>query len=98
MTQLKAEIYSGDHWLLIPYFGCSVDDFQLSHHIELDLRPELELAYIFGKEAYEIIGLEDKSVASRVFIKFGYDFTGNLRGAASTVEGVRVSTGLNWNF
>lgn len=98
MTQLKAEIYMGDNWLLIPYIGTSFDDFQLSHHLEIDLRPEVEFAYIFGKEAYQIIGLEDKSVASRVFVKVGYDYTQNLNGTPSTVDGVRVSTGFNWNF
>jgi len=98
LTQLKAEIYMGDRWLLIPYMGTSFDTFQLSHGFEVDLRPELELAYIFGKEAYQIIGLEDKSVASRLFIKFGYDFSQNLHGVPSTIEGVRVSTGFNWNF
>jgi hypothetical protein len=98
MTQLKAEIYMGDRWLLIPYLGSSIDDFQLSHRLELDLRPEVELAYIFGREAYQIIGLEDRSVASRVFIKLGYDLTENLRGVQSTIQGVRVSTGFNWNF
>lgn len=98
MTQLKAEIYMGNHWLLIPYMGTSFDSFQLSHRLELDLRPDVELAYIFGKEAYQIIGLEDRSVASRIFIKLGYDFTDNLRGPPSTVQGVRVSTGFNWNF
>jgi hypothetical protein len=98
MTQFKAEIYMGDNWLLIPYLGTSFDEFQLSHRLEVDLRPEVELARIFGREAYQIIGLEDKSVASRVFIKFGYDYTTNLRGIASTIQGVRVSTGFNWNF
>jgi hypothetical protein len=105
MTQLKAEIYMGDNWLLIPYIGSSFDEFQLSHRLEVDLRPEIELAYIFGKEAYQIVGLEDKSVATRLFIKAGYDFTTNLRagvnakpGNSGTVDGVRLSTGFNWNF
>ena len=98
LTQFKTEIYMGNNWLLIPYLGTSFEHFQTSHQLEMDLRPELELAYIFSKETYEIVGLGDKSAASRIFVKVGYDFSENISGPPGGFNGVRVSTGFNWNF
>lgn len=98
LTQLKAEFLLREHWLVIPYLGCSVEDFETSHNLTLELRPELELSYVFAKEDYQIIGTADKSAGSRVFVKVGYDHSSALRGSSAAVQDVRISTGFNWNF
>lgn len=105
LTQVKAEFFLGDNWLVIPYIGTGVENFQSTHRMAFELRPELELAYVFSKESYQIIGSLDKSLASRIFIKLGFDYSTTLRDGigpaaqgSGDVEGVRLSTGLNWNF
>lgn len=98
LTQLKAEIYLGSHWFVIPYLGCSLRDFETSRRQELELRPEIEYAYVFAKEDYQIIDARDRSAGSRVFLKIGYDDTETLRGTGQSVQDLRTSTGLNWNF
>ncbi|HEY4414572.1 MAG TPA: hypothetical protein VGO57_02680 [Verrucomicrobiae bacterium] len=98
VTQLRAEINLGRHWFMVPYFGCSYDEYETSHQLSLELRPELELAYVFTKEDFKIISIEDKLAASRAFVKFGYDYIQNLRFGHDVTQDLRFSTGLNWNF
>ena len=98
VTQLKAELYLGNHWFVTPYIGCSLDDFETSRRLVLDLRPEVEFSYVFAKENYQIISMQDKSAGSRVFVKLGYDYTKTVRGSGEPFQDVRVSTGFNWNF
>ena len=98
ITQLKTEIYLGSHWLVMPYLGCSLRDFETSRRCDVEPRLELEFSYVFGEEDCQIIDARDRSAGSRVFVKFGYDDTATLRGSGDPVEGIRTSTGFNWNF
>jgi hypothetical protein len=98
VTQLKTEIFLGNHWFMTPYFGCSLDDFETSRRLDLDLRPEVEFSYVFPKENYQIIDMQGRLVGSRVFVKLGYNYTEPLRGNQLPVQDVRVSMGFNWNF
>lgn len=102
LTQVKAEFFLGDNWLVIPYIGTGVESFQLTHRTAFELRPELEVAYVFSRETYQIIGNQDKSLASRVFIKLGFDYSTDIKPgtgqSGGNVKEMRVSTGLNWNF
>ena len=98
LTQIKAEVFLGNNWLVVPYLGCALNDFETSRALQLELRPELEFSYVFTREDYQIIDLQDRSAGSRIFLKFGYDYTAMLRGAGDPIQEVRVSTGFNWNF
>jgi len=98
LTQLKAEIYLGNHWFVSPYLGCSLRDFETSRRQDLELRPEVEFSYVFAKEDYQIIDARDQSSGSRVYMKFGYDHTETLQGSGEPVDDIRISTGFNWNF
>jgi hypothetical protein len=98
LTQLKAEIHLGGYWYVIPYLGCTLRDFETSRRLDIELRPEVEVSYVFGKEDYQIIDARDRSAGSRVFVKVGSDHTETLKGSGDTVDDLRVSTGFNWNF
>jgi hypothetical protein len=98
LAQLKLEVYLGSHWFLMPYFGCSYDQYETSRTQTLEIRPELELCYVFPKEGFKIISRGDTMAGSRVFLKLGYDYTETLRGSGDPIPDARVSTGVNWNF
>ena len=98
LTELKAEIFAGGHWLVIPDLGCSLDNFEMSHSREVELRPELEVSYVFAKENYQIIDRKDQSAGSRIFVKFGYVYIKTVPGGGGLIQGARVSAGFNWNF
>jgi hypothetical protein len=97
-TQLKVEFYLGSHWFVMPSLSSSLNDFETSRRLDLDLRPEVEFSYVFAKENYQIIGMQDRSAGSRVFVKLGYDYTETIRGSGDPIQDVRISTGFNWNF
>ena len=83
LTQLKTEL-SSHHWFVTPDFGCSLDNFETSRRVELELRPEVEFSYVFAKENYQIIDMRDKLVGSQVFVKLGYDYTEIFSEAAAS--------------
>jgi hypothetical protein len=98
ITQLKTEIYLGSHWLVMPYLGCSVREFETSGRCDVEPRLEVEFAYVFGKEDDQIIDERGRSAGSRIFFKIGYDDSETIQGSGDSVAGFRTSTGLNWNF
>jgi hypothetical protein len=53
-------------------------------------RPEIELSYAFASE--------DEPNESRVFVKIGYQHSGNAVGAGQPIEQTRVSVGCAWKF
>ena len=98
LTQLRAEFYLAEHWLVTPFIGTSLDEYETSRQLGLEVRPEVELSYIFAREDFKIISIADTVAASRVFLKLGYDHTSYLKGGGDPVDDVRISTGVNWNF
>lgn len=98
LLQLKAEVFLGSHWFVMPYFGCALDDYETSRRRTLELRPEVELCYVFPKEDYKIISMSDTMTGSRLFLKLGYDYNETIRGTGDPVQDFRASTGINWNF
>ena len=90
LIQLRGEIFLGGNWYLTPYFGCSLQEFETSGQLYLQIRPELEIAYSLPGAYYP--------ADSRIFVKAGYMSSAPLRGQADPVENWRFSIGLNWKF
>ncbi len=90
LLQARGEIYLGGSWYVTPYFGCSLQEFETSGRIFLQLRPELEVAYALPGAYYP--------ADSRVFVKAAYMNSSSLRGEDDPVENWRFSVGLNCKF
>lgn len=84
-VQFAPEIFLGGNWYLTPYLGVSYNQFETSHDETLEIRPEVEVAYVLPNE-------------SRYFVKIGYDKTSTLKGGGGPIEIYRLSTGINWRF
>jgi hypothetical protein len=90
LLQARGEIYLGGSWYVTPYFGCSLQEFETSGRIYLQIRPELEVAYALPGSYYP--------ADSRVFVKAAYMNSSSLRGEDDPVENWRFSVGLNCKF
>ncbi len=88
-VQFRPEIFLGQNWFITPELGLSYDEFETSHERQLEIRPELELSYALA---------EQEQQKTKLFIKFGYDYSATLNGPADVTETFRCSTGLHWNF
>lgn len=90
LLQARGEIFLGGNWYVTPYFGCSLQEFETSRRIYLQIRPELEVAYALPGSYYP--------ADSRVFVKAAYMSSTSLRGEDDPVENWRFSVGLNCKF
>jgi len=90
LLQARAEVFLGGNWYLTPYFGASLQEFQTSHQVTLQLRPEIEAAYAFAGAA--------SPANSKIFLKIGYMTSSYLVGEGLPVENWRFSLGLNCKF
>ena len=90
LLQAREEIYIRGNWYVTPYFGCSLQEFETSGRIYLQIRPELEVAYALPGAYYP--------ADSRIFVKAAYMESASLRGEDDPVENWRFSMGLNCKF
>ncbi len=90
LLQTKLEFYLGDNWYLTPYLGWSVDEFQTSGALTMQIRPELEISYAFPSDT--------EANKSRVYAKLGYSHSENIVGVGLPVDGLRVSLGFAWKY
>jgi hypothetical protein len=90
LLQTRGEFFLGGNWYLIPYLGCALQEFETSHRLTLQWRPELEVAYAFPSQAYP--------GDTKVFAKVAYMTSYGIRGESDRIEDWRVSVGVNWRF
>ena len=90
LLQLRGEIFLGGNWYVTPYFGCSLQEFETSRRLYLQIRPEVEVAYALPSSYYP----ND----SRIFVKIAYMSSAPLKGQDEPVENWRLSVGLNCKF
>ena len=90
LLQLKAEVYLGGSWYLVPYLGGSLQEFEIANALAIQLRPELEIAYALPNYYYPM--------DSKIFMKIGYMSSSYLRGTGDPVEDWRLSMGFNCKF
>ena len=90
LLQVRGEIFLGGNWYVTPYFGCSLQEFETSRRLDLQIRPELEVAYALPGSYYP--------ADSRIFVKASYMSSAPLRGQDQPVEDWRLSVGLNCKF
>jgi hypothetical protein len=90
LLQGRGEIFLGGNWYVTPYFGCSLQEFETSGRLYLQIRPELEVAYALPGAYYP--------ADSRIFVKAAYMNSRSLKGSDAPVENWRFSVGLNCKF
>jgi len=90
LFQFKAEFYLGSNWYITPYFGVAWLDYETSHRLLLQWRPELEISYALAQNL-----LPDEP---RIFVKAGYQRLDVLRGDGQPIPDWRISIGTNWKF
>ncbi|MGH8047524.1 MAG: hypothetical protein ACREKL_09780 [Chthoniobacterales bacterium] len=90
LLQFRNEFYLGGNYYLTPYLGLAFNEFETSHQVTLQWRPELELAYAFADQ--------DTPGASRIFAKIGYQNSSNIKGQGLPVTQLRLSIGWNVQF
>jgi hypothetical protein len=90
LLQFRNEFYLGSNYYLTPYFGLALNEFETSHQVTLQWRPELELAYAFADQ--------ETPGASRVFVKVGYENSSNIKGEGDPITQLRLTFGANWQF
>lgn len=90
LLQVKGEFFLGGNWYVTPYFGCSLQEFETSQRLNLQLRPELEVAYALPGPYYP--------GDSRIFVKAAYMSASSINGDDAPVENWRFSIGMNCKF
>ncbi len=90
LIQFRNEFFLGGNYYLTPYLGVALDEFETSHRLILQWRPEIELSYALPSDS-----LPNQS---RVFVKFGYQSSNTIRGEGEPIEQFRVSVGCNWKY
>lgn len=90
LFQLKAEFYLGSNWYITPYFGIALLEYETSHRLLLQWRPELEISYAFAQNLFP----NDP----RIFFKAGYQRLDVLKGSGEPIPDWRLSIGTNWKF
>jgi hypothetical protein len=90
LLQLKGEFYLGENWFLTPYFGASLDEFEMNGMVTLNWRPEIELSYAFPNAM--------RSNESRIYLKVGFQRSSIMEGQGEPVEDVLVSIGTTVKF
>ena len=90
LLQLKAEIFLGGNWYLVPYFGTSFQQFEMGDAVAIQMRPELEIAYSLPNGYYPM--------DSKIFFKVGYMSSSYLQGVGDSVGDWRLSMGFNCKF
>jgi hypothetical protein len=90
LLQFRTEFFLGGNYYLTPYLGIGINEFETSHQVTMQWRPEIELSYAFPNQ--------DQSNESRVFFKVGYQNSSNIKGEGEPVTQLRLSFGCNWKF
>lgn len=90
LLQVRNEFFLGGNYYLTPYLGVAIDEFETSHQVTIQWRPEVELSYAFANE--------QMPNESRVFLKAGYEHSSNLVGEGDPISQLRLSFGANWKF
>jgi hypothetical protein len=90
LIQVKGEFYLGGNWFVTPYFGVETDEFETSHNVDLNWRPEVEISYNFPGELH--------SLDSRIYFKIGYERSDSLNNRGEEVDSLRASIGTTWRF
>lgn len=90
LFQFKAEFYLGSNWYITPYFGVALLDYETSHRLLLQWRPELEISYAINQ------GLFPND--PRIFLKAGYQQLSILKGPGEPIPDWRISLGTHWKF
>lgn len=90
LLQARSEIFLGGNWYITPYFGCSLQEFETSGRLYIQLRPELEIAYALPGPYY--------GADSRLFVKGAYMSSTSLKGPGDPIVNWRFSMGLNCKF
>jgi len=90
LLQVRNEFFLGGNYYLTPYLGVSISEFETSHQVTIQWRPEVELSYAFPDE--------ELPNSSRVFFKVGYERSSNIRGEGDVITQLRLSIGCDWKF
>jgi len=90
LLQTRGEFYLGGNWYVTPYLGFSLQEFETSHRVAVQWRPELEVAYALPGNLYP--------GDSRIFAKLAYNTSYTIIGEAEPIENWRFSFGMNWKF
>ena len=97
LLQVKAEIFMGGNWYLVPYFGSSIQQYELSGGETFQWRPELELAYALPGGGISQPGFQYAG-GSKIFLKLGYLSSLPIIGNYDSVQDWRLSVGFNCKF
>jgi hypothetical protein len=90
LLQLRNEFFLGGNYYLTPYLGVALNEFETSHRVTLQWRPEIELAYGLPSQ--------DQPYESRIYVKFGYQNASTIRGQGDPITQFRLSIGCNWKY
>lgn len=85
VLQFAPEIFLGGNWYMNPYLGVSYDEFETSRREAIELRPELEVAYLLPS-------------LSKIFVKIGYQKYSYINRPDPPIEIYRFNAGFRWQF
>lgn len=90
LLQLRGEIYLGGNWYITPYLGTALQEFETSHRLMIQYRPELEISYALPNYF--------APNEPKIFVKGAYMRSEPLKGQSDPIEDWRFSVGCNFKF